>query len=110
MDIVPKLVEVERDHLLRKELLQAIKMIVRVYIIEGNNLSSRDIGGMSDPYIILKLGQKVHNERKNYFLNESDPKFCKHFDFEAEFPGCPMLFIDIMDYDELFGDDLIGST
>ena len=62
LDIVPKLVEVERDHLLRKELLQAIKMIVRVYIIEGNNLSSRDIGGMSDPYIILKLGQKVHNE------------------------------------------------
>jgi hypothetical protein len=34
----------------------------------------------------------------------------KHYDFESVFPGCPMLFIDAMDYDDLFGDDLIGST
>jgi len=26
------------------------------------------------------------------------------------FPGCPMLMIDVYDYDDLFGDDLIGST
>jgi len=84
-------------------------MIVRVYMIEGFDLASRDIGGFSDPYLRLKCGTKLFDERKNYVLDEPNPKFCKNFDFEAVFPGCPMLFIEAMDYDELFGDDLIGS-
>jgi hypothetical protein len=32
------------------------------------------------------------------------------FEFEANFPGCPMLNLAIFDYDDLFGDDLIGET
>jgi hypothetical protein len=91
-------------------LLKEEKSIVRIYMIEGFNLASRDMGGLSDPYLILKLGDKKFDERKNYILDEANPTFCKHYDFEAYFPGCPMLFIDAMDYDDLFGDDLIGST
>lgn len=79
-------------------------------MIEGFDLASRDIGGFSDPYLILKCGKKEYNERKNYILDEPNPKFCKHYDFEAVFPGCPMLIIEAMDFDELFGDDLIGKT
>jgi len=30
--------------------------------------------------------------------------------FEAVFPGCPELSVKIMDYDLLFGDELIGET
>ena len=26
------------------------------------------------------------------------------------FPGCPPLVVDVMDYDDLFGDDSIGKT
>jgi hypothetical protein len=79
-------------------------------MIEGFDLASRDVGGFSDPYLIVKLGKKVYNERKNFILDEPNPTFCKHFDFESTFPGCPMLFIDVMDHDYLFGDDLIGKT
>lgn len=32
------------------------------------------------------------------------------FQFNVPFPGAPSLKIKIMDYDELFGDDLIGET
>lgn len=85
-------------------------MIVRVYIIEGFDLASRDIGGFSDPYLKLRLGSKKVSDRKNYIMDEPNPKFCKHWDFTTMFPGCPMLFIDAMDYDDLFGDDLIGGT
>lgn len=85
-------------------------MIVRVYMIEGFDLASRDIGGFSDPYLKLKCGNKVYDERKNYILDEPNPKFHKHYDFESLFPGCPMLFIDCFDFDDLFGDDLIGAT
>jgi C2 domain len=91
-------------------LLKSQKMIVRIYMIEGFDLASRDLGGFSDPYLILRLGNKKFDECKNYILDEPNPKFMKHYDFEAVFPGCPMLFIDAMDYDDLFGDDLIGTT
>ena len=91
-------------------LLKTVKTVVRVYVIEGVELASRDFCGVSDPYLKLKCGTKIYNERKNYILDEPNPKFNKHFDFEAVFPGCPMLFIEAMDYDLLFGDDLIGTT
>lgn len=32
------------------------------------------------------------------------------YEFEASFPGADPLKIDAYDYDDLFGDDLIGST
>jgi Ca2+-dependent lipid-binding protein len=41
-------------------------------MISGYNLASRDIGGYSDPYLKLSIGNK-------------------HFDFETIFPGCPLL-------------------
>lgn len=31
-------------------------------------------------------------------------------EFEATFPGCPLLNLAVYDYDDLFGDDLIGET
>lgn len=32
------------------------------------------------------------------------------FEFQAIFPGCPLLKVQFWDYDVLFGDDLIGET
>jgi hypothetical protein len=79
-------------------------------MISGYDLASRDIGGFSDPYLILTVGDKTYNERNNYVLDEPAPDFYKHYDFEQVFPGCPQLVIHAMDYDDLFGDDLIGIT
>jgi len=110
LKIVEKLADIESDVILKRMLLRKSKMIVRVYMIEGFDLASRDLGGFSDPYLILKLGRNKVDDRKNYVLDEPAPKFCKYFDFETTFPGCPMLFIDAMDFDLLFSDDLIGST
>jgi hypothetical protein len=73
-------------------------------------LASRDIGSASDPYLYITLGNKVYNDRKNYQNDEPNPEFYKMFEFEATFPGCPMLNIGVYDYDDLFGDDLIGET
>ena len=44
--------------ILKRMLLKSNKMIVRVYMIEGFDLASRDIGGFSDPYLRLKCGSK----------------------------------------------------
>jgi Ca2+-dependent lipid-binding protein len=83
---------------------------VKVYVINAFNLSSRDIGSESDPYLEVSLGNKVFSDKDNYQNDEPNPDFHKVFIFEAEFPGCPMLSIKAMDYDDLFGDDLVGET
>jgi Ca2+-dependent lipid-binding protein len=79
-------------------------------LIDAFNLSSRDNGSASDPYAIVSLGNKVYNERDNYQTDQPNPTFYKSFDFEAVFPGCAPLVITMMDYDEIFGDESIGTT
>ena len=58
----------------------------------------------------MSLGNKICNDRDNYQTDEPNPKFYKVYDFEAVFPGCAPLTVNIMDYDEIFGDDSIGTT
>ena len=42
------------------------KLIVRFYLIEGFSFSSRDSGGMSDPYVIVSSGNKKYGSRDEY--------------------------------------------
>ena len=79
-------------------------------MIKAEKLSTRDNDSPSDPYLIIKCNNKTYNERDNYQLDEPNPKFNKHYDFEAIFPGCTPIVIDIYDWDQIFGDDLIGTT
>jgi Ca2+-dependent lipid-binding protein len=79
-------------------------------MISAFDLASRDNGSFSDPYLIMSVGSKVYNERSIYIDDEPNPNFHKYYDFEACFPGCPPLVINVMDYDALFGDDSIGTT
>jgi len=48
--------------------------------------------------------------REEYILDEPNPQFNKYFEFSGIFPGSAPLVIEIKDYDDLFGDDLIGKT
>lgn len=43
-------------------------------------------------------------------LDEPNPKFNKLFEFSGSFPGSAPLVIEAYDFDDLFGDDLIGKT
>ena len=58
----------------------------------------------------MSLGNDVKSDRDNYKLDEPNPKFNKYFEFKANFPGAAPLVIEAYDYDDLFGDDLIGKT
>ena len=68
-------------------------------MISAQNLASRDNDSPSDPYLILKCNNKTYNEREHYQLDEPNPKFNKHYDFEGTFPGCSPIKIDLFDYD-----------
>ena len=90
--------------------MQRKQCLVRLYIIEGFDFASRDVGSFSDPYLKLVYGNKVVSERENYQLDEANPTFHKMYEFEANFPGANPIVIQAWDYDDLFGDDLIGET
>ena len=96
--------------MISRMMLTKTKCIVRLYVLEGYDFAQRDIGSFSDPYLVLKCGKRKYNERDNYQLDEPNPKFYKMYEFDAEFPGAPKLVIKAYDYDDLFGDDLIGKT
>ena len=110
LNVVSHLADLESDETLKRLLLSETKCIVRLYMISGFDLSSRDNGGFSDPYLVIQCGKKVYNERENYQDDSPNPDFYKSYDFEGTFPGCAPIVIKAYDYDLIFGDDIIGET
>lgn len=98
------------EDLITRMLLSKTKCVIRLYVLEGYDFAQRDIGSFSDPYLKIKCGSKKFNDRDSYQLDEPNPKFNKHYEFDAEFPGASPLVIKAFDFDDLFGDDLIGKT
>lgn len=66
LDIVKPLSSMTAGDALKRLLLGKNKCIVRLYVISAYDLSSRDNGSDSDPYLNLILGNKVYNEREIY--------------------------------------------
>ncbi|XP_057330739.1 otoferlin-like [Microplitis mediator] len=90
---------------------EPVKLIVRLYVIKGINLHPCDpLTGKSDPYLYIKLGKKIINDKKNYVPNQLNPIFGKCFELEAEFPKDHSLIIQVWDWDAVSADDLIGET
>lgn len=108
--ITRHLCNLESDEIIKRNLLSEKRCMIKVYMISAFNLSSRDNGSDSDPYLILECNGKTFNERDNYQLDNSCPEFMKAYSFEGVFPGTTPLKISVMDYDMVFGDDLIGVT
>lgn len=92
------------DDILRKALLLQTKCTIKVYMISGYDMSSRDNGSASDTYLTLECNGKKFNERNNYQLNEPNPVFYKMYQFEGIFPGSSPLTVSVWDYDMVFGD------
>lgn len=96
---------------LGKNVLVKRSVIVRVYILELNNLARRDTFSESDPYIKILLGDKLLvNEKKKAFKDTKNCKWYQYYDLRVELPGSSKLRIQVMDYDALFSDDLVGET
>ena len=96
---------------LRKRLINKKSVIIRVYVLELNNLAKKDLLSESDPYIKILLNDKeIINERKNYQDNQKNCKWYKMYDIAGEIPGSSSLKIEVWDWDEILTDDLIGYT
>ena len=100
----------ENEEILRKNLLVVKDRLIRLYVISGYDFASRDNGSASDPYLIINCNNTTFNERDNYLLDEANPDFYKKYEMEGKFPGTSPLKIEAMDYDAIFGDEVIGTT
>ncbi|KAH8364737.1 hypothetical protein KR084_010757 [Drosophila pseudotakahashii] len=88
---------------------ETIKLIVRVYVVQGVQMRPRDLKGNSDCYVKLFLGGKTVSDRANYAPNHSNPVFGRLFEMEATLPGDHMLQIMVYDHDKI-KDEVIGQT
>ncbi|XP_069675359.1 otoferlin-like [Periplaneta americana] len=88
----------------------SLRIVVRIYVISGIGLHSKDISGKSDPYILIKIGSRTISDRENYIPRQLNPVFGRYFEMEAMLPIEHMLTIRVMDYDVASSDDLIGET
>jgi hypothetical protein len=66
LNITKYLTDLQSDVILKTMLNSSEKSIVRIYIIDAFNLSSRDSGSPSDPYLCIKCNEKTVNERDQY--------------------------------------------
>ncbi|KAF6025306.1 hypothetical protein EB796_016391 [Bugula neritina] len=87
-----------------------VKVLVRIYIVLGKELHPADMNGKADPYLIIKLGQKVINDIDNYVPKNLNPIFGRCFEQEVTFPMESQLCIQVMDWDMFSKNDLIGET
>ncbi|KAK8745031.1 hypothetical protein OTU49_000410, partial [Cherax quadricarinatus] len=87
-----------------------IHVLVRVYVIRACDLHPMDLNGKADPYIVVQLGGKKVSDKENYISKQLNPVFGKCFEVEATFPQDSMLTVQVLDWDLVGSDDLIGET
>jgi hypothetical protein len=110
LNISKHLCNLESDEILKRSLLSETRCMIRIYMVSAFNLSSRDNGSASDPYLSISCNEKTFHNRNDYQLDEANPDFHLKYEFEGKFPGSTPLKIEVWDYDMIFGDDLIGTT
>lgn len=109
-DLLKFFTETSCRRMLQAQLMAVEECQARLYLLEGFDFASRDLGSFSDPYCVITCGDKVYSGRNKYQLDEPNPKFFEVYEFSARFPGAHPIVIEAYDFDDLFGDDLIGKT
>ena len=109
--VINQLKNYEKYEKLTKSILIKHQVIIRVYVLEINDLPKKDLTSESDPYIKIYLGDKKKFDEQKYYLNNTqNGKWYKYYDIMGEFPGDSTLKVEVWDYDPIFKDELIGAT
>lgn len=98
--------EADRDF---REYITPKNYIVRVYVLKGKSLTPKDID-TSDPYLILKLGDQVIEDKASLRPKTNNPAFFTSYDIPTTLPGIATLSIEVWDDDGFLKPDLIGIT
>ncbi|CAB4014809.1 myoferlin-like, partial [Paramuricea clavata] len=87
----------------------SVPCIVRVYIVKAYDLKPKDTNGLSDPYLVVSLGNETFDNKDSYEPDTLEVEFGEVFQFHAVIPDVKDLKVKVIDND--YGnDDLIGET
>lgn len=95
---------------IKRNLMVELPVVVRVYIVQGINLRSRDIYGYSDTFIKVEFGDEFISDRANYIPNQFSPVYGKRFQLPGVIPKDTLLKVSVYDRYTLTQNDLIGTT
>ncbi|KAJ3677246.1 hypothetical protein LUZ60_002970 [Juncus effusus] len=101
----------ESNNLSAKSLSRKKDVIMRgvlsVTVVSAEDLPAMDVGGKSDPYVVLNM-KKAKTKYKTRVVNESlNPTWGQTFDFVVEDGLHDMLILEVWDHDT-FGKDFMG--
>jgi len=107
--------EVEEDEDLQFDELSRMirsksKVICRLFILDAFGVAQKDENSLSDPYLVIKLGDTTISEAKNYQKDTSEPKFFKLYELTTTLPGASIIKIQCWDHDDILQDEKIGQT
>ncbi|XP_028401914.1 myoferlin-like isoform X2 [Dendronephthya gigantea] len=101
-----------RPRIFKEQKLQQMfptRCIVRVYVVKAYDLKPKDSDGLSDPYLVVSLGNETFNNKNSHLEDTLEAEFGKVFEFDTIIPDAKDLKIKVFDYD-IDNDDLIGET
>nr|XP_057911615.1 fer-1-like protein 4 isoform X1 [Doryrhamphus excisus] len=86
------------------------RVLVRIYIIKGTNLTPTDPNGKADPYLVVRIGQQTQDTKDRYIPKQLNPVFGEVFELTVSFPLETEVLIRVLDHDIVGSDDIIGET
>ena len=90
--------------------MQVPRGVLEVELIKGRNLMKKDIGGKSDPYVIISMGQNRQSFKDKYVANTVNPEWFYTSQFAVEEPSGHSLNLEVFDYDAGSEDDFLGRV
>ena len=70
----------------------------------------KDLGGKSDPYVNVAIGQNIQSFKDKYVANTVNPEWNYQAGFAVEEPSGHSLSLEVYDYDAGSEDDFMGQV
>lgn len=73
----------KKYNFISREILCPVSVVVRIYILEFHNIKQKDLLSLSDPFIMLKLGDQVINDVENRQTDKEKWEVYKVYEYIA---------------------------
>ena len=90
--------------------LQRPSGVLVVDVFRGRDLMKKDLGGKSDPYVNISIGQNIQSFKDKYVANTVNPEWNYQAMFAVEEPSGHSLSLEVFDYDAGTEDDFMGQV
>eukprot|EP00939_MAST-03C_sp_MAST-3C-sp1_P003752 g3752.t1 len=90
---------------------QPVEVVVRVYVLKAYALRPMSsFFKRVDPYLKIRLGDHVIDDRKNHLSKKINPEFYRAFEIGTTLPGVSRLHVGVWDHNWLLRDSHIGEA